>query len=51
MAKCNLCGKETELYDNGIPLCLACSDEMDRKKRQNWERLVRKSDRKREDAA
>ena len=31
MAKCKRCGKETELYEAGVPLCLACIDERDRK--------------------
>jgi hypothetical protein len=31
MAKCKRCGKETELYEAGIPMCTACLDERDRK--------------------
>lgn len=30
MAKCNRCGKETELYEGGIPICPACIDERER---------------------
>lgn len=31
MAKCKRCGKETELYDSGVPMCPACVDERDNK--------------------
>ena len=31
MAKCRRCGKETELYEAGIPICVACIDERDKK--------------------
>ena len=27
MAKCNFCGSVTELFDNGVPICVACSKE------------------------
>ena len=27
MARCNWCGAETLLYENGVPICLKCSDE------------------------
>jgi hypothetical protein len=27
MAKCQRCGTETQLYFNGIPICLNCSDD------------------------
>ena len=30
MAKCKRCGKETELYEAGVPLCLACIDEREK---------------------
>ena len=26
MARCSYCAQETELYEGGIPVCLACSD-------------------------
>jgi hypothetical protein len=26
MASCSRCGAETELYDSGVPVCLACAD-------------------------
>jgi hypothetical protein len=26
MARCSVCGAETRLYSNGVPLCNACSD-------------------------
>lgn len=26
MAACSRCGVETELYDNGLPVCVKCSD-------------------------
>jgi len=32
MAKCNRCGKETELYEAGVPICPSCLDEQDRKR-------------------
>ena len=31
MAACAYCGAETELYENGVPICLKCSDERDSK--------------------
>jgi hypothetical protein len=31
MAICHRCGAETQLYSNGIPICLACSDAADAK--------------------
>ena len=27
MEKCGVCGAETSLYDNGIPVCAKCADE------------------------
>ena len=33
MAKCTRCGKETELYEAGIPICPACIDEREGKSR------------------
>src|SRR5437016_14521710 len=26
MANCSRCGAETELYDSGVPICVACAD-------------------------
>jgi hypothetical protein len=26
MARCSYCGRETDLYEGGIPICIACSD-------------------------
>jgi hypothetical protein len=26
MATCSLCGAETQLYDTGYPICIACSN-------------------------
>ena len=31
MAACAYCGAETELYENGVPICLKCSDEREGK--------------------
>lgn len=31
MAACTYCGAETQLYENGVPICLKCSDEWDSK--------------------
>jgi hypothetical protein len=31
MPHCVRCGKETELYEAGVPVCTACIDERDRK--------------------
>ena len=31
MAACAYCGAETELYENGVPICLKCSDERETK--------------------
>jgi len=33
MAECTYCGSETELYSNGAPICLKCSDEWDGKRK------------------
>ena len=27
MAKCSRCGRETALYDCGVPICVTCDDE------------------------
>jgi hypothetical protein len=32
MAKCAVCGAETELYVNGRPLCVTCDDKRDQQK-------------------
>ena len=26
MAKCSRCGADTQMYSNGIPICISCSD-------------------------
>jgi hypothetical protein len=31
MAPCAYCGTETQLYENGVPICLKCSDERESK--------------------
>jgi hypothetical protein len=31
MATCKQCGAGTQLYSNGIPICLACSDHLEAK--------------------
>jgi hypothetical protein len=33
MAACAFCKAETELYENGVPVCLKCSDERDGKRK------------------
>ena len=33
MAPCACCGAETELYENGVPICLRCSDERQAKRK------------------
>lgn len=36
MARCKYCGSETQLYDNGVPVCIKCLDEeAERRKSQN----------------
>ena len=40
MARCSYCGSETELYEGGIPICLACSDAPILPKRSIHTRLV-----------
>jgi hypothetical protein len=30
MEKCRFCGAETELYQNGIPICTKCADDYER---------------------
>jgi hypothetical protein len=32
MAKCIKCGADTQLFDRGVPICLACSDAMEAKR-------------------
>jgi len=32
MAQCIRCGKETELYEAGVPICPACIDQRERKR-------------------
>ena len=36
MAKCRYCWAETQMYDNGVPICLKCFEEIEtqRKKRE-----------------
>ena len=29
MDKCSRCGAETELYENGTPLCVSCSEKIE----------------------
>jgi hypothetical protein len=31
MAACAYCGAETQLYSSGVPICLKCSDEREKK--------------------
>ena len=31
MAACTYCGAETQLYANGVPICLKCSDDLENK--------------------
>lgn len=33
MAACAYCGAETQLYDNGVPVCLKCSEEREAKRK------------------
>ena len=33
MAACAYCGAETELYENGVPICLKCSDAREAKRK------------------
>jgi hypothetical protein len=35
MAKCSRCGNETELYDGGVPICLACVERAAQQKRDS----------------
>ena len=34
MAKCSRCGAETKMFVNGIPMCLACSEALAAKTKQ-----------------
>jgi hypothetical protein len=34
MAKCSLCGAETQLYTTGVPICVACATARDQKIKQ-----------------
>jgi hypothetical protein len=34
MALCSRCKAETELYDNGVPICLSCANAKDAKIKQ-----------------
>jgi hypothetical protein len=33
MAKCKFCDTETQLYESGVPICIACADSLDRGQR------------------
>jgi hypothetical protein len=35
MATCNRCGAETQLYDTGCPICIACSSPVPRNPAEN----------------
>jgi hypothetical protein len=44
MAKCSKCEADTQLYENGNPICVSCSTEIDaartqtaRDKMEHWE--------------
>ena len=30
MPKCSYCGNETQLFANGVPICVACSEDLER---------------------
>lgn len=34
MAKCNRCGTDTQLYDNGNPICLDCVAEQEKRQQE-----------------
>jgi hypothetical protein len=41
MARCNVCGAETSLYDSGVPICIQCSDRLhEERKKQERETLA-----------
>jgi hypothetical protein len=41
MARCNVCGCETSLYDSGVPICIECSDKLyEERKKQERETLA-----------
>jgi len=33
MAKCVYCGRDTQLYSNGVPVCLACEEDPDARRK------------------
>jgi len=33
MAKCSRCGAETQLFDNGVPICLPCASAQEAQKK------------------
>jgi hypothetical protein len=34
MDRCKYCGSETELLDNGVPVCLACIEALEKHERK-----------------
>ena len=40
MARCSYCGRLTELYQGGIPICIPCSDRLTTPKQSIHSRLI-----------
>jgi hypothetical protein len=40
MAQCAHCKAETSLYENGIPICLACCDKLDARRQEARESAI-----------
>jgi hypothetical protein len=43
MARCQLCGAETSLYDAGVPVCVPCSEKIYGELRKRELDLLRKA--------
>jgi hypothetical protein len=40
MDRCSKCGAETELFDNGNPICLKCEAEIDAARKRTASKVV-----------
>ncbi len=35
MSKCFNCGADTQLFENGVPICMKCAEKVDAKREEN----------------
>ena len=43
MSKCFKCGADTELFDNGVPICIKCAEQVEAKRKENEKEESKKS--------